>query len=142
MLNPAEQEQIVTAIKAAERRTSGEIRVFVESRCRFVDPIDRAAEVFAGLNMQKTEARNGVLVYIALKDRQLALFGDKGIHEKVGSAFWNQQVSGILSHFNKADYGGGIAAVVAAIGEALYRHFPYDGENDNNELPDEIVFGK
>jgi len=142
LFSEAEQQQIVAAIQAAEKRTSGEIRVFVESRCRFVDPLDRAAEVFASLRMQQTEARNGVLVYVALKDRQLALFGDKGIHEKVGEPFWNEQVKDILSHFNKANYAEGIATVVTGIGEALYRHFPYDRDTDKNELPDDIVFGK
>jgi len=82
-------QQIVAAIGQAERQTSGEIRVFVESRCRFVNPLDRAAEVFTGLKMDQTAQRNAVLVYVALKDRQLALYGDKGIHEKVGDAFWN-----------------------------------------------------
>jgi len=142
LLNPAEQKQVVAAIQAAEQRTSGEIRVFVESRCRFVDPLDRATELFTALKMDKTVARNGVLVYVALRDRQLALFGDKGIHEKVGQAFWSQQVRTILSHFNRSDYAGGIAGVVAGIGEALHQHFPYDRENDENELPDDIVFGK
>jgi uncharacterized membrane protein len=142
LLNPDEQKQIIAAIQAAEQRTSGEIRVFVESRCRFVDPLDRATELFTTLKMEKTAARNGVLVYVALRDRQLALFGDKGIHEKVGSAFWAQQVRTILSHFNKADYAGGIAGMVAGIGKVLYQHFPYNRENDENELPDDIVFGK
>lgn len=142
LLGPVEQQQIVAAIKAAEQRTSGEIRVFIESHCRFVDPLDRATEIFASLKMMQTAARNGVLVYVALKDRQLAIFGDKGIHEKVGSDFWAQQVRTILSHFNKADYAGGIADVVTGIGDALHQHFPYDRENDENELPDDIVFGK
>jgi uncharacterized membrane protein len=137
-----EKQQIVSAIQAAERCTSGEIRVFVESRCRFVDPLDRAAEVFTGLNITQTAARNGVLVYVALKDRQLALLGDKGIHEKVGREFWNQQVQLILSHFNRANYAGGIARVVTEIGEALRTHFPYDKDTDTNELPDDIVFGR
>lgn len=142
LLNPAEQQRIVAAIQAAEQRTSGEIRVFVESHCRFVNPLDRATELFTALKMEETVARNGVLVYVALRDRQLALFGDKGIHEKVGPAFWAQQVSTILSHFNKADYAGGIAGVVSGVGEALHQHFPYDRENDENELSDDIVFGK
>jgi len=107
-----------------------------------MDPLDRAVEVFSGLNMEKTTARNGVLVYVALKDRQLALLGDKGIHEKVGNEFWNKEVQLILSHFNKANYAEGIAQVVREIGEALCHHFPYDKGNDMNELPDDIVFGK
>lgn len=104
--------------------------------------MDRAAEVFGGLHMEKTAGRNGVLVYVALKDRQLALFGDKGIHEKVGSEFWNERVKNILGHFNKADYAGGLARMITEIGEALQRHFPFDKGTDKNELPDDIVFGR
>jgi uncharacterized membrane protein len=137
-----EKKQIVEAIQAAEHETSGEIRLFVESRCRFVDPLDRAAEVFASLKMEQTAARNAVLVYVALKDRQLALFGDRGIHEKVGDAFWNEKVGLILSHFNKADYAEGLRRIMKEIGEALNRFFPYDKDTDKNELPDDIVFGK
>lgn len=140
--NEAQQQVIVAAIQAAEKCTSGEIRVYVESHCRYVDPLDRAAEVFAALNMHNTTARNGVLVYVALKDRQLAILGDHGIHQKVGQEFWNQQVRHILDHFNKSDYAGGIAAIVTDIGHALEAHFPYDRGTDNNELPDDIVFGR
>ena len=107
-----------------------------------MDPLDRAGEIFWGLKMEQTEGRNGVLLYIALKDHQLALFGDQGIHEKVGSAFWNEQVQLILTHFNKANYAEGIAEVVKKIGEALYQNFPFEKGNDKNELPDDIVFGK
>ncbi|HXD78841.1 MAG TPA: TPM domain-containing protein [Puia sp.] len=142
LFNDEQQKEIVSAIQDAERCTSGEVRVYVERHCRYVDPLDRAAEVFVGLEMEKTVARNGVLVYVALRDRQLAIFGDRGIHEKVGNEFWNRQVSNILSHFNKANYSGGIAAVVSEIGKALEHHFPYDPDTDKNELPDDIVFGR
>ncbi|HEY4208532.1 MAG TPA: TPM domain-containing protein [Puia sp.] len=138
----AEKQLIVSSIQAAEKQTSGEIRVFVESRCKFVDPLDRAAEIFALLKMEETAARNAVLVYVALKDKQLALLGDRGIHEKVGAEFWNKEVRLILSHFDRADYAAGIAHVVEEIGEALRTHFPYDKSDDINELPDDIVFGK
>lgn len=142
LFSDAEKQQIVTAIQGAEKQTSGEIRVYVESHCRFVDPLDRAAEIFTGLKMEQTSARNGVLVYVALKDRQLALLGDKGIHEKVGREFWHKEVQLILSHFYKENYAEGIARVVGEIGEALRTHFPYDKQGDINELPDDIVFGK
>lgn len=138
----AEKQQIVAAIQAAEKQTSGEIRVFVESRCKYVNPLDRAAEVFSVLKMDRTAARNGVLVYVALKDRQLAILGDQGIHEKVGNEFWEREVRQMLAEFNKANYADGIAKIIEDIGEALRTHFPYDKEGDINELPDDIVFGK
>jgi uncharacterized membrane protein len=141
-LSASEKQLIVSAIQSAEKQTSGEIRVFVESHCRFVHPLDRATEVFHQLKMEQTSSRNAVLLYVAMKDRQLALYGDKGIHEKVGDGFWNEKVKIILSHFNKANYGEGMARIIKEIGEALGQHFPYDKETDKNELPDDIVFGR
>jgi uncharacterized membrane protein len=137
-----EKKMIVDAIREAEMQTSGEIRVYVESRCRYVDPLDRAAEVFAFLKMEKTAARNAVLLYLAHKDRQLAIFGDQGIHEKVGELFWRNQVSQILAHFQQEHFAEAMAEAIRGIGDALKFHFPYDRQTDINELPDDIVFGR
>lgn len=137
-----ENGKIVESIRNAERSTSGEIRVFVESKCKFIDPLDRALEIFADLKMENTEDRNAVLLYVALKDRQLAVYADKGIHEKVGDWFWQEVVKTILSHFNKENYADGISQCITEIGEALQKNFPYNSDTDKNELPDEIIFGK
>lgn len=137
-----EKEKVLQAIQNAERSTSGEVRVYVESRCRFVDPIDRAAEIFYSLKMDATEEHNGVLVYVAMKDRQLAIFADEGIYKKAGASFWKEEVSKMLQQFNKENYADGIATVVKEIGDSLHTHFPYDSDTDKNELPDDIVFGK
>ena len=137
-----EKKQIVTAIQEAEQQTSGEIRVYIESRCRFVDPLDRAAEVFTMLKMKETIGHNAVLIYVAVKDRQLAIFGDQAIHEKVGEEFWQKEVMLILSHFHREHYADAISKVVVDIGDALKFHFPYDRQTDINELPDDIVFGR
>ena len=133
---------IIDAIRASEKKTSGEIRVYVESYCSFVDPLDRAAQVFYGLKMDATENRNAVLVYVAMKDKQLAVFADEGIFEKAGAVFWNDAVKAMLQHFNASDYGKGIAYVVTEIGDTLHTNFPYNSLTDKNELPDDIVFGK
>lgn len=142
LFSEEENKKIVEAIRNAEMQTSGEVRVFVENRCRFMDPLDRALEIFAKLNMQKTKDRNAVLVYVALKDRQLAIFGDSGIHEKTGQAFWTDAVNTIIQHFNRENYAEGISSSIAQIGEALRQHFPFDKDIDKNELPDEIIFGR
>ncbi len=137
-----EKEKILQAIQAAEKNTSGEVRVYVESRCRFVDAVDRAIEIFGGLKMHETEQHNAALVYVAMKDKQLAVFGDEGIYIKTGKEFWNTTVSNMIAQFNKENYADGIADVVKKIGEALEYHFPFDASTDKNELPDDIVFGK
>ena len=138
----AEEAAIVDAIRIAEQRTSGEVRVFIESRCRYVDAFDRAAEVFFHLKMDQTEMRNATLVYVAIKDHQLAVFGDEGIHCKVAKGFWETEVGNMLQEFDKDNIPQGIIGVVRDIGQALYQHFPYDAKTDKNELPDDIVFGR
>jgi uncharacterized membrane protein len=137
----AEEARVVEAIRASEKRTSGEIRIFVESHCRFVDPVDRAAELFFGLEMEHTEDRNGVLIYIATNDHQLAIFGDEGIHRIVGTEYWKKEVAKILREFNAAHYVEGLIEIIHDIGELLAEKFPYERE-DRNELPDNIVFGQ
>ncbi len=139
---PEENEKIIHSIQEAEKQTSGEIRIFVENRCKYVDALDRAKEIFSNLQMEKTEHRNAVLFYLAVKDRQLAIFADKGIHEASGADYWKTAVKEILSVFSKDNVTEGITTSIYKIGEALKTHFPYDKEVDKNELPDEIVFGK
>ena len=140
--SPDERARIIDAIRVAEMQTSGEIRLFVESRCKYVDPVDQAREIFWRLKMDQTVERNGVLIYVAIKDHQLAIIGDEGIHQRVGSQFWDKEVVNMLKHFQNKEFVAGIIAVVEDIGEALRTHFPYVTSTDKNELPDDIVFGK
>jgi uncharacterized membrane protein len=137
-----EKQSIVDTVRMAEQRTSGEVRVFVESHCRYVNAIDRAVEIFENLQMQKTELRNATLVYVAIRDRQLAVFGDEGIHQKVGNEYWANEVMKMINAFNRDNIAEGIRQCVLNIGEALALHFPYNRTTDKNELPDDIVFGR
>lgn len=140
-LTEAEEQRITEAIGAAEQKTSGEIRVYMESHCSYLDPVDRAKELFYELNMHETAQGNGVLLYLAIKDHQLAIYGGQGIHEKVGTEFWNKEVRQILSEFKAHHFAEGIVHTVGDIGAALQTHFPYDHQ-DKNELSNEIIFGK
>lgn len=137
-----EQEKIVNAIAEQEKRTSGEIRLYVESHCAFIDPMDRAKELFVELNMDQTQDRNGVLIYIAHKDRQLAIMGDEGIYKALGVAYWEQAVQKILNKFSAKQFVEGILEMIAEVGSALIEKFPYNGDTDRNELSNDIVFGK
>lgn len=137
-----EKQQLVAAIQKAEQRTSGEVRVFVESHCRFMDAMDRAKQLFLQLEMQKTLDRNATMIYVAVKDHQAAVLGDEGIHQKVGQHYWQEEVGKMLLHFKQHHLADGICQVVNDIGEALHTHFPYNRDTDKNELPDEIIFGR
>lgn len=138
----ADKAQIVDAIRMAEKETSGEIRIYVESKNAYVDAIDRAAEVFFKLKMQHTDHRNAVLLYIAMDDHQLALFADEGIYQKAGAQYWDAAVKNMLAQFTKENISNGIEQCITQIGQTLKEKFPYIPTEDRNELPDEIVFGK
>lgn len=142
MLDETAKKAIETAIGEAESKTTGEIKVYIESDCRLADPLDRAREVFALLEMYKTEARNAVLVYVALDAKKFALFGDKVIYEKAGGPdFWQAAAMELQSRLRANDLAGGLSACIKALGEALTAHFPSGPGNNANELSDEIVFG-
>ena len=137
-----EKQQLVEAIRKAEQRTSGEVRLFIEGKCRFVDAMDRAKELFLQLEMDRTQDRNATLIYVAVKDKQAAVLGDRGIHEKVGQQYWENEVQKMMGYFKHHDLAQGLCACITDIGEALHHYFPYDRDTDKNELPDEIVFGR
>lgn len=136
-----EKDEIVTAISIAEKETSGEIRIYVESHNSMVNIMDRASEIFFKLEMQNTRHRNGVLLYIAIKDKELALFGDEGIYKMVGNEYWDNAVKTMIAHFANKKITNGIVQCIGEIGQTLKEKFPFDPAIDSNELSNDIVFG-
>lgn len=135
-----EQATIVEAIKAAENKTSGEIRVHLENHCKD-EALDRAAQLFAQLKMHKTELRNGVLIYLAVEDHKFCIIGDAGINEKVADDFWEDITSNTIQLFKEGKSAEGMVYAIHQSGEELKADFPV-AEDDINELSDEISFGK
>lgn len=126
--------QIVTAIAEAERRTSGEIRVFVSRRPLGKDDVQRRAEArFLKLGMTATAARNGVLFYFVPRDRRFAIVGDRGIHERCGPEFWREIAAALHEDLARGDFTRGLVAAIQRAGEALARHFPV-APDDRDEL--------
>jgi len=135
-----EKEQIKLAIEQAEKLTSGEIRVHIENTCDG-DVLDRAATLFDKLNMAKTELRNGVLFYIAVKSKKLAILGDMGINANVPQNFWGSVKDVMVDHFRNNEYTDGLVKGITMAGEQLKAFFPWE-KDDTNELSDEVSFGK
>jgi len=131
---------IIDAIKEAERETSGEIQVHLESHCKG-EVLDRAAEVFELLKMHKTQYRNAVLFYLAIDDHKFAILGDAGINAAVPPDFWENIKEEMIVHFKKGAYTEGLRKGIEMSGQQLKTHFPFDQKGDDNELPDEISFG-
>jgi uncharacterized membrane protein len=137
-----EHQRLVDAIKMAEKETSGEIRLYVESKSKSKEPIDRARKLFLQLKMDKSEQHNAILIYVAANNRQAAVYGDEGIHQKVGEKYWQGVLAKMLHHFKQEKLTHGICLGIEDLGQALKSHFPYNNNTDKNSLPDEIIFGK
>jgi len=139
-LTSAQEAQIKAAIGEAERMTSGEIRLYIESKCKG-EVLDRAAFIFEELAIHKTKDRSGVLFYLAYRDRKFAILGDAGINAKTGAHFWDEIKLVVEKKFKEQDFCGGLEQGITMAGAALSKHFPYE-EGDKNELSDEIAYGK
>ena len=132
--------EIMQAVKDAEHRTSGEIKVHIENSTEGKDVMDRAADVFAMLELHKTKLRNGVLFYLAINDKKFAILGDAGIHSTVGERFWDSIKNHMQSYFRKGNFTLGMVEGIKLAGEKLREKFPYT-DDDVNELSDDISFG-
>ncbi len=138
-LTQREEQQIVAAIRRAEKMTSGEIRVHLEKHTE-LEVLQRTKEVFHWLKMDNTIQKNGVLIYVAVEDHNFAIYGDQGIHELVADNFWESTKNAIQNQFKLGNFTQGLIDGILIAGEQLQHHFPWD-HNDTNELPDEISRG-
>ncbi|MGB0849662.1 MAG: TPM domain-containing protein [Bacteroidia bacterium] len=138
-LSEEEERKVLQSIAEAELNTSGEIRIHIDKWCK-TDPVFKANNVFSHLKMEKTEARNGVLLYVALKEKKFAIVGDKGIDAVVPRDFWESTASIMRKNFSAGTVVEGICKGVQEVGVQMKKYFPYES-GDINELPDEISYG-
>ena len=136
-LTEQEEEEVVEAIQRAEKKTSGEIRVHIEKSSKG-DIWKRAMEVFHLLKMDNTKQDNGVLIYVAIDDRNFVIYGDKGINEVVPPDFWETTKDEIVAEFKKGNFKQGLINGINRAGHELQVHFPWDEGTDENQLSDKI----
>jgi uncharacterized membrane protein len=135
-----DHDRIVGAIKGAETKTSGQIRVYVQRGKLEGDPLNAAQEQFQKLGMQETRERNGVLIFVVPRARKFAVIGDEGVHQKCGDEFWQRLVERMRVHFQHEEFTDALFEAIQETGELLASHFPKNA-TPQNELPDEIVEG-
>lgn len=136
--NKDEQNEIVKAIQQAELQSSAEIRVHIDDKTKLT-ALDRSAQIFKQLKMHKTQARNGVLLYMSIENKYFAIIGDAGIHQFVKDEFWANCTEEVLQEFKKGNFLKGITDCIAKVGNTLKQYFPYQTD-DENELPNELSF--
>lgn len=140
--NEKEKEFITDAIRNAEEQTTGEIRIRIESSTNSTDVFECARKDFEELGMHKTKHRNGVLLYIAINDKQFAIIGDIKIDAIVGQKYWHNLSVTLGEYFSRKQFAEGTITIINRIGEILHQYFPIkDDEENNDELPNEISFG-
>jgi uncharacterized membrane protein len=136
-LKAVDHDRIVAAIAAAEKRTSGEIRVFV-SRKKIDDALHAAGLCFTKLKMHQTPLRNAVLIFIAPVSHQFAVVGDTGVHAQCGDEFWRGVVKGMESSLKRGDFTEALVHGVEKVGSLLAANFPPSAAGRNN-LPDTVI---
>jgi len=136
-IDKLDDHRVVAAIGDAESKSSGEIRVFVSHEMP-PDPLLAAETQFLKLRMDKTRERNGVLLYFAPRSQQFAVFGDRGIHEKCGTDFWQDIAAGISAHLKAGKFTDAVIEAVKRIGDVVAKHFPRSPD-DRNELPNQVA---
>lgn len=139
-LQRLDHKRITQAIRKAEGKSSGQIRVFIQRGEFEEDALPRAEQKFLHLGMHKTRDRNGVLIFVAPRVHKYAVVGDVGVHEKCGREFWQKLVDAMRGHFQKEEFERAIVHGINEVGEVLATHFPRTADTIN-ELPDEIVQG-
>lgn len=140
LVRAIDYDRIKEAIRAAEKQTSGEIRVSVSPL--FWGNVHKAAErAFVRLGMTQTRERNAVLVFVVPSRRKFVVLGDAGIHEKVGPDFWHRLVDVVSKKFREGNFTEGLVHGIAVVGEQLAIHFPHNVDRDKNELPDKMDYG-
>ncbi len=139
-LSKLDSKRIVEEIQKAESKTSGEIRVYVQRGHLAGDPVIAAEKRFRTLGMEKTEHRNGVLIFVAPRVQKYAVFGDEGVHKKCGPECWQRIVDSVRASFQEEHFTQALIGAIKQVGELLGKNFPKKGGGPN-ELPDEIVEG-
>lgn len=141
LLRAIDPKRVEDAIREAERRTSGEIRVSI-SRFFWGDVAHVADRTFTRLGMTNTKDRNGILFFLVPSRRRFVILGDEGIHARVGQEFWDEVAAAVSGQLREGNFTRGLVWGIEAVGEQLAKHFPYEAETDKNELPDAIDFGE
>ena len=122
-INQLPHDTLVAAIRDAEKKTSGQIRVLISHKS-VANPVSAAQKEFARLGMAKSPERNGVLIFVTPRSRKFAVVGDTGVHAKCGDVFWQELAQAMTGYFRKSEFTEGITHGVRKAGELLTEHFP------------------
>jgi len=143
-LTEEELKLISEKIGQIEKKTSGEVRVVIREHKDWIAKLVRlsirrmAVEEFYRLKMHKTRDRTGVILYFLLEDRQFYIYGDRGIHDKLGQGMWDGLCNEMSKIAKEKSLYDAIIYGLEKIGAKLAEHFPVKPD-DVNELPNDVA---
>jgi uncharacterized membrane protein len=142
---PALLDEITTAIAAGENAHRGEVRFAIESRLtpwavlEGLDAPTRARQVFAQLRVWDTEHNSGVLFYVLMSEHRIEIVADRGVAARVTAVEWEAICAGMRDRYARGQWREGSIEGVAAAHALLRQHFPSDGTDNPDELPDRPI---
>lgn len=122
-LSKLEHEKIVQAIREAESKTSGKIRVFIQRGKLDGDPLVAAQKRFHRLGLHRNAQHNDVLIFVAPRAHKFAIVGDEAIHQKCGEDLWQRLVDQMREHFRNEKFTHALIEAIHEIGDVLAAHF-------------------
>ena len=79
---------------------------------------------FVAAHSHAKDSETGVLIFVALVERQVEILADAAIHAKVGDAVWGDAAAAVQAGMKEPDPTAGIEKAVAICGAALKAYFP------------------
>ena len=132
---------VETAIKEAETRTAGEIRVAIRQKRskkeKSLTVEQLARHEFVHLGMMKTVDRTGILIFLLLEAKEFFILADEHINQKVAPRSWDSVAEAMAGRFAKKEFRQGLLDAVRSLGEHLAAHFPAKA-GDKNELSNKV----
>lgn len=105
-------------------------RVLIPRRLKAHRVAKAAQHHFAAISA-RAAGETGMLIFVALDDRQVQILADAGIHQKCGEAPWTRAAAAIAQAMKAGDDPtGGIIEAVEICGQALAEHYPGQGPTD------------
>jgi uncharacterized membrane protein len=139
-LSRAERNAIREAVEAAEEGHRAEIRVHLEDRYPGDGPLGRAGALFIEMGMDRTRDSTGVLLYVAEKDRKVAVYAGAGVYGARDPQQWKAISNAVADGYRAGDRIAGIRRGLELLRDVLVEAAPGE-DTAGDELPNEVNVG-
>lgn len=116
-LSKVEEKELQQQLAKIGQETGGKIVIHIDDYCKG-DPYFKAEKLFRDFQLLSNPLQNSFFLYIAIKDRQMALLGDDKINNKLDDQFYEAVLSKLKVHLGKNHLAEGIKQTILELGKA------------------------